>query len=201
MAAQLAPRTASHLIPKSSAIVPGSLTGVVVSVGKMQRTVKIRTTKQKFNAYLKRHYNEHPTFMVSDPADSLREGDIVRFAPWPKTKKVRHVVTDLMVPFGPPADERPAVTGLEELVRRKQEQHAREWEKKQARKRAVRAEQAGEEGVVEAQSDGKHSDFTGKKIDGLRQQGLEQEEQAERIEAEAEQDGIDLNKRLNGVKI
>lgn len=136
--------------------------------------------------------------MVADPAESLREGDVVRFAPWAKTKKVRHVVTDLMVPFGPPAEQRPPVTKLEELVRTRNEIKAGKWERRVAKRKAARA---GEEGVVESQGEGAESDFTGQKIDGLRREGVEQEVEAERIKAEAERDGIDLDKRMDGVRI
>lgn len=45
---------------------------------------------------------------MSDPSSSVREGDIIALASgWRASKTVRHVVTDIIAPFGPPLSARP----------------------------------------------------------------------------------------------
>lgn len=62
--------------------------------------------------------------MVSDPRNSLREGDVIEFSSgWRKSKNVRHVVERIVAPFGDPVDKRPPVmtrAEREELRNQKQ---------------------------------------------------------------------------------
>ncbi|CAG8876028.1 unnamed protein product [Penicillium nalgiovense] len=72
-------------------------TGTVVSVGRMDRTVR------------ETHY------LVSDPRNSLREGDIIEFSSGaPKSRNVHHVVERIITPFGEGIADRPAVLSKEE---------------------------------------------------------------------------------------
>lgn len=83
--------------------------------------------------------------MVSDPNSSLRQGDTVRFSRCkPLTKHVRHVVREILAPWGSAIGERPPVLSEEERVKLYQERHERKLEK-----RKIRLEE-GESGEGEA---------------------------------------------------
>ncbi|KAI4227967.1 MAG: hypothetical protein L6R36_001977 [Xanthoria steineri] len=95
---------------------PQVLCGVVVSAGRMMKAVKVRTVKQVYDSFLQKHYTAYQSHLVSDPNSSLRTGDVVRIAARPPASKhIRHVVTDIIAPWGPPAAERPPIPSLEDL--------------------------------------------------------------------------------------
>lgn len=78
--------------------------------------------------------------MVSDPRNSLREGDVVEFSSgWRASKRVRHVVERIVAPFGAAVEQRPAVMSREERV-------------------AERERKANEKVVRRSQRDGKVAD-------------------------------------------
>ncbi|KAI5210074.1 nucleic acid-binding protein [Aureobasidium subglaciale] len=83
--------------------------GVVVSAGKMERTVKVRLPSQKWNNYLRKHFKDHSDHLVHDPNSSLNIGDVVSLRPFRAAKHVHHVVNEILVPFGNPIDTRPPV--------------------------------------------------------------------------------------------
>lgn len=63
------------------------------------------------------------TYLVADPNNSVVEGDVVRIASGYRfSKQIRHVVTGIVAPFGPPAEERPPVLTEEQLMQRRLEQ-------------------------------------------------------------------------------
>ncbi|KAL1881376.1 hypothetical protein VTK73DRAFT_4383 [Phialemonium thermophilum] len=102
------------------------LHGVVVSAGLMQRTVKVRVGGQKWNGKVKKFFKDPQTFLVHDPNDSLRTGDIVAITPgWRTSKNKRHVVKRVIAPSGTPIDERPPIPSEDER-----------WEAKIAKKKA-----------------------------------------------------------------
>ncbi|KAL8915470.1 MAG: hypothetical protein Q9171_000034 [Xanthocarpia ochracea] len=95
---------------------PQALCGVVVSAGRMMKAVKVRTAKQVYDTFLQKHYTAYQSHLVSDPNSSLRTGDVVRIAARPPASKhIRHVVTQILAPWGPPAEERPPILSLEDL--------------------------------------------------------------------------------------
>ncbi|KAL8812603.1 MAG: hypothetical protein Q9223_001150 [Gallowayella weberi] len=95
---------------------PKFLCGVVVSAGRMMKAVKVRSVKQVYDKFLRKHYTAYQSHLVSDPNSSLRTGDVVRIAARPPASKhIRHVVTEIVAPWGPPAEERPPIPTLEEL--------------------------------------------------------------------------------------
>lgn len=55
-----------------------SLTGVVVSQGKMAKTVKIQIKKVKWNSVVSKYVTNLKTMLVHDELDKCREGDVVR---------------------------------------------------------------------------------------------------------------------------
>ncbi|KAI9816533.1 MAG: hypothetical protein M1827_001665 [Pycnora praestabilis] len=114
---------------------PGSIAGVVVSAGKMMKTVKVRIAQQAYNSHIRKHFPAPTNLLVSDPRSSLREGDIVQLASgWRTSKHVRHVVTSIIAPFGPPIEQRPPVPTEEERVTEREAKQARKKERREARR-------------------------------------------------------------------
>ncbi|KAL1596154.1 hypothetical protein SLS59_007849 [Nothophoma quercina] len=90
--------------------------GVVVSAGKMSRAVKVRVAGQEWNKMFRKHFPSHKHYTVSDPNNSLVEGDVVRITSGHRTSStIRHVVTAIVAPFGQPVEDRPQVLNAEEL--------------------------------------------------------------------------------------
>ncbi|CBY01820.1 hypothetical protein LEMA_P006070.1 [Plenodomus lingam JN3] len=90
--------------------------GIVVSAGKMDRTVKVRVAGQEWNKRFRKHFPSHSNYLVRDPNNSLVEGDVVRIASGHRTSPaVRHVVTSIVAPFGEPVENRPPVLSEEQL--------------------------------------------------------------------------------------
>ncbi|KAF2835051.1 nucleic acid-binding protein [Patellaria atrata CBS 101060] len=87
-----------------------SYTGVVVSAGRMMKTVRVRIADQTWNKKLRKHFQTPRNIPVADPTSSLREGDLIQLVSgWRTSKTVRHVVTSIIAPFGSPASERPPI--------------------------------------------------------------------------------------------
>ncbi|KAI9698099.1 MAG: hypothetical protein M1820_007607 [Bogoriella megaspora] len=109
-------------------------TGVVVSAGKMQKTVKVRIVKQQWNAHIRKHFHRPIHYLTHDPASSVREGDIIKFqSGYRCSKHVRHVVTQIIAPFGPSLDARPPVPSLAELQIEEDAKKERKEERKKLR--------------------------------------------------------------------
>ncbi|KAF3010977.1 hypothetical protein E8E13_010551 [Curvularia kusanoi] len=90
--------------------------GVVVSAGKMSRAVKVRVAGQEWNKLFRKHFPSHKHYTVSDPNNSLVEGDVVRITSGHRSgSTIRHVVTAIVAPFGEPVENRPRVLNAEEL--------------------------------------------------------------------------------------
>lgn len=90
--------------------------GVVVSAGKMSRAVKVRIAGQEWNKTFRKHFPSHKHYTVSDPNNSLVEGDVVRITSGHRTSStIRHVVTAIVAPFGQPVEDRPRVLNADEL--------------------------------------------------------------------------------------
>ncbi|KAK0724760.1 hypothetical protein B0H67DRAFT_550469 [Lasiosphaeris hirsuta] len=92
------------------------LHGVVVTAGLMQKTVKVRVGGRKWNGFLQKYFNDPKTYLVHDPQNSLREGDVVTIVPgFVTSQHKRHVVKHIIKPAGVPIEERPAIPTLDEL--------------------------------------------------------------------------------------
>lgn len=90
--------------------------GVVVSAGKMSRAVKVRVAGQEWNKLFRKHFPSHKHYTVSDPNNSLVEGDVVRITSGHRTSStIRHVVTAIVAPFGEPVEKRPKILSVAEL--------------------------------------------------------------------------------------
>ncbi|KAF3801060.1 hypothetical protein GCG54_00010121 [Colletotrichum gloeosporioides] len=114
------------------------LHGVVVTAGRMSKTVKVRVggqqwnqKVQKVNAYmfltetygpwlittLLQMFTKPKKYLVHDPNDSLRQGDIVSIVPgWRRSPQKRHVVKSIIAPHSTPIEDRPSIPTIEELV-------------------------------------------------------------------------------------
>lgn len=65
---------------------------------------------------LTKHFQSHQSYLVSDPNSSLRTGDVVRIENEGRqiSRHIKHVVTEILAPWGPGIDERPPVLSGEE---------------------------------------------------------------------------------------
>ncbi|KAK4194608.1 hypothetical protein QBC40DRAFT_238216 [Triangularia verruculosa] len=106
--------------------------GVVVTAGLIDKTVKVRVGGLKWNNFLKKHFDDPKTYLVHDPANSLRQGDVVAISPgWRTSKSKRHVVKQIIAPgAGLPISARPPIPTAEDLVQAK----AAKREAKEARR-------------------------------------------------------------------
>ncbi|KAK8084584.1 hypothetical protein PG997_005855 [Apiospora hydei] len=111
----------------------GSKTGVVVSAGLMDKTVKIRLWGQRWEKHVSKVLiylpigslllfrrplddieREEPK--IHDPANSVRKGDVISIAAgWRASSRKKHVVKHIIAPYGQPIDARPPVPTEEEL--------------------------------------------------------------------------------------
>ncbi|KAF2971980.1 hypothetical protein GQX73_g1559 [Xylaria multiplex] len=89
--------------------------GIVVSAGLMDKTVKVRLGGQRWEQRVHKWFKDPRYKLVHDPANSLRQGDVVAITPsWREAQHVRHVVKHIIAPYGPGIDERPPIPTLEE---------------------------------------------------------------------------------------
>lgn len=83
----------------------------------MDKCVKVAHRSQIWDAHIRKFYPRVTTFLVSDPCNSLREGDVVEFSSGHRrSKTVRHVVERIVAPFGEPVDARPPIMSAEERM-------------------------------------------------------------------------------------
>jgi len=69
------------------------------------------------NKLVNKAFSRDEHYLVRDPANSLRTGDIIEMTPgWRVSKNVRHVVTRILAPFGSRIEERPRVPSEEERI-------------------------------------------------------------------------------------
>ncbi|KAI3339370.1 hypothetical protein F4824DRAFT_498635 [Ustulina deusta] len=113
--------------------------GIVVSAGFMDKTVKVRLGGQRWEQRVHKtdmvlklcvptesltppvllpgpQWFKAPRFkLVHDPANSLRQGDVVAITPsWRESQHVRHVVKHIIAPCGPAIEARPPIPSMEE---------------------------------------------------------------------------------------
>ncbi|PLB50171.1 nucleic acid-binding protein [Aspergillus steynii IBT 23096] len=119
--------------------------GTVESVGRMDRTVRVSHRHTSWDSHLQKTFPKVTTFLVSDPNNSLREGDVIEFSSGaPKSRTVHHVVERIVAPFGSNIDERPPVKTREERELERATKRAAKWQRRETR----RLERGGE-GVKE----------------------------------------------------
>ncbi|KAK1844089.1 ribosomal protein s17 [Colletotrichum chrysophilum] len=93
------------------------LHGVVVTAGRMSKTVKVRVGGQQWNQKVQKMFTKPKKYLVHDPNNSLRQGDIVSIVPgWRRSPQKRHVVKSIIAPHGTPIEDRPSIPTIEELL-------------------------------------------------------------------------------------
>jgi ribosomal protein S17 len=97
----------------------------------MDRTVRVCHRHNTYDRHIGKYYPKETHYLVSDPRNSLRDGDVIEFSSGaPKSKHVHHVVERIITPFGAAISERPAVLSRAE---RDAEREAR-WAEKYVRR-------------------------------------------------------------------
>lgn len=111
----------------------------------MDRTVRVAHRHTTLDPHIGKAYPKVTTFLVADPRESLREGDVIEFSSgYPKSRRVRHVVERIVAPFGSRIQDRPAVMSREE----RDEQRAIKRAAKLQRREKRRVEAGGQPGNV-----------------------------------------------------
>jgi len=109
--------------------------GTVSSVGKMDRTVRVAHRHTFWDKHLRKTYPQVTNYLVSDPHNSLREGDVIEFSSgFPKSRTVHHVVERIIAPFGSAIEERPPVMSREEREAVREQKRAAKWERREQRR-------------------------------------------------------------------
>lgn len=117
--------------------------GIVVSAGLAQNTVKVRVAKEEWNKKIKKYFKKPVHHLVHDPNDSLRTGDIVSIVSgWRTSRHKRHVVNRIIAPWGPPLEERPPLPTPEEREAEHAAKRAKKVERKELRKQTLAMEAA-----------------------------------------------------------
>ncbi|KAL4942674.1 hypothetical protein BDV06DRAFT_191583 [Aspergillus oleicola] len=111
--------------------------GTVASVGRMDRCVRVDHHHTIWDDFLRKTYPKTTSYLVSDPQNSLREGDVIDFSSgYPKGRRVHHVVERIVIPFGTAIEERPPVLSREERDAIRTEKRAAKWARREQRKTA-----------------------------------------------------------------
>ncbi|KAJ6050075.1 uncharacterized protein N7446_005682 [Penicillium canescens] len=109
-------------------------TGTVVSVGRMDRTVRVCHRHNTYDRHIGKYYPKETHYLVSDPRNSLRDGDVIEFSSGaPKSKHVHHVVERIITPFGVGISERPAVLSRAERDAAREARWAEKYVRREAR--------------------------------------------------------------------
>ncbi|KAI0024088.1 hypothetical protein F4780DRAFT_776316 [Xylariomycetidae sp. FL0641] len=108
---------ASEFAAAAARQVEKELHGVVVSAGRMDKTIKVKLGGMRWEDRVQKHFKAPYHRLVHDPRNSVRQGDIVSIAPsWRASQHVRHVVKAIIAPFGEPIESRRPVPTLAERV-------------------------------------------------------------------------------------
>ncbi|KAJ5898800.1 Nucleic acid-binding OB-fold [Penicillium taxi] len=110
-------------------------TGTVTSVGRMERTVTVTYRHSTWDKRIRKYYPVETRYLVSDPRDSLREGDVIEFSSGaPKSRHVHHIVERIITPFAVPIEERPAVMSRAELEKEREARWAAKYIRRESRR-------------------------------------------------------------------
>ncbi|KAF2228044.1 hypothetical protein BDZ85DRAFT_178265, partial [Elsinoe ampelina] len=106
--------------------------GKVTSAGLMSKTVRVDRPVQEWHNYLRKFYKSSKHYLVHDPANSLRTGDMISFSriPVSKGQSVSHVVREILVPFGQDIQERPPIPTFDDLRARVEQDRAAKRERR-----------------------------------------------------------------------
>ncbi|EME42655.1 hypothetical protein DOTSEDRAFT_89986 [Dothistroma septosporum NZE10] len=113
------------------------IVGVVVSHGKMDRTVKVRLGKQTWNPRIGKYFKDHDNLLVHDPNNSLTTGDVVSLHRLRVSKQVGHVVAKIVSPFGAPIDQRPPIPDADDRLAAYKEKRFAKLDRRYLRRKAA----------------------------------------------------------------
>jgi ribosomal protein S17 len=152
---------ATHSSPSSS-LSPSSIlstlrqypyrtrTGTVVTAGRMDRTVRVAHRHTTWDRHIRKWYARVTTYLVSDPRNSLREGDVIEFSSGaPKSRRVHHVVERIVSPFGVAIEERPPVMNREERDAERARKRAEKLERREQRRKLRSSSAEGQSAKTE----------------------------------------------------
>jgi len=92
------------------------LVGTVVNAGERARTIRVRVDELKWNKNVQKYLPAPYHLLVRDTNRSCVIGDVIHLrSNWRVSKHVRHVLTQIVTPFGTPLSERPPVQSVDEL--------------------------------------------------------------------------------------
>lgn len=93
---------------------------------------------------LGQYFVRNDTYLVHDPNNSLRTGDVVAITSgWRSSQHKRHVVKHILSPNGVPIEERPPIPTEEERIAEKEAKREAKRERRAARKEAILPGQKG----------------------------------------------------------
>ncbi|KAK4956097.1 hypothetical protein LTR28_005968 [Elasticomyces elasticus] len=118
-------------------------TGVVVSAGKMQKTVKVRVPGETWNKHIRKFFSTPTNYLVHDPNSSTNEGDIVSLTSLRTSKHVHYVISAIIAPFGKPVEERPPVPTAEEREKAYRVKRTKKFQRKKLRTLAANSGDQG----------------------------------------------------------
>ena len=91
----------------------------------------------------------YQNYLISDPRSSLRAGDVVKIAAERQVSRhIKHVVTEIVVPWGPSIEERPPVMSEEERMAIWRGKKEAKMERQKARETGATGESRQEERTV-----------------------------------------------------
>lgn len=118
-------------------------TGTVTSVGRMERTVSVLHRHNTWDKRIRKYYPKETRYLVSDPRNSLRDGDVIEFSSGaPKSRHVHHIVERIITPFATPIEDRPAVMSREERQQEREERWATKYLRRESKRLDYEIDQA-----------------------------------------------------------
>lgn len=172
----------------------------------------LRKNKLTLTSPGNQHFRTYQSHLVSDPTSSLRAGDVVRIAAgWHTSRRIKHVVTEILAPYGSAIDERPALLTEEQRLEKRRVKREAKLER-----RRMRREEAGLQGESD---EGERSDGRGEgRVPGKRaqhnvdlegagkrgRQALKMDREAGRVQEGLDEEGVgadEVRRRLEGIKV
>ena len=111
------------------------------------------------------HFQGHRNYLVSDPNTSLRTGDVVRIEDADRqiSRHIRHVINEIITPWGTPLAERPPVLTAEERTAQWKEKYdAKIARRKETRRKLLEEEAAKGEEAAEREGSREARDASAK---------------------------------------
>ncbi|GAB7360907.1 hypothetical protein MBLNU230_g0893t1 [Neophaeotheca triangularis] len=121
--------------------------GVVTSVGRMAKTVKVRIPSQRYEPRVQKYFADHKDYLVHDPNESLVEGDTVELHRLKVSSAVDYIVAGIVAPFGKPVDQRPPLQTPDERLEAYKAKRFAKLERRGLRLRAAKGDAEAIQGL------------------------------------------------------